>query len=141
MLRTHWRVIVGWALFHLLALVAMIVVLVLGSLVLAPALVYMYVLFSRPETAAHADGAGARLREVGGEPTVNANAARSKLRWRKLNRRSAKAAANCKSSKRVCSPNGNAIARFPCSWPKSAKRSKSFVLSVKLARKKRTGFT
>jgi len=29
MLRTHWRVIVGWALFHLLALVAMIVVTVI----------------------------------------------------------------------------------------------------------------
>jgi hypothetical protein len=31
MLRTHWRVIVGWALFHLLALVAMIVVTVIGG--------------------------------------------------------------------------------------------------------------
>jgi hypothetical protein len=29
MLRTHWRVIVGWALFHLLALVAMVVVTVI----------------------------------------------------------------------------------------------------------------
>jgi hypothetical protein len=48
----------------------MTVVLVLGSLVLAPALVYMYVLFSRPENAAPADGTGPRLREVGGGVTT-----------------------------------------------------------------------
>ena len=37
-------------------LVAMLVALVLGSLVLVPALVYMYVLFSRPPHEAPADG-------------------------------------------------------------------------------------
>jgi cytochrome d ubiquinol oxidase subunit II len=47
-------------------LVTMTVVLVLGSLVLVPSLVYMYVLFSRPETA-HAD---ADLHEVGGSVTA-----------------------------------------------------------------------
>jgi cytochrome d ubiquinol oxidase subunit II len=54
-------------------LVAMTVVLVLGSLVLAPALVYMYVLFARPESgpdAGHADGTGPRLREAGGGVTA-----------------------------------------------------------------------
>jgi cytochrome bd ubiquinol oxidase subunit II len=46
-------------------LVAMTVVLVLGSLILVPALVYMFVLFSRPETA-HTDLDDGRLRRVGG---------------------------------------------------------------------------
>jgi hypothetical protein len=45
------------------------VVLVLGSLLLVPALVYMFVLFSRPEHAPHAGGTDPRLREVGGSVT------------------------------------------------------------------------
>ena len=52
-------------------LVAMTVVLVLGSLVLVPALVYMFVLFSRPEHAPDTtDGPTRRLREVGGTVTA-----------------------------------------------------------------------
>ena len=50
-------------------LVAMTVVLVVGSLVLVPALVYMFVLFSRPEHAAPPTGPDPRLREVGGSVT------------------------------------------------------------------------
>jgi cytochrome bd-type quinol oxidase subunit 2 len=46
-------------------LVAMTVALVLGSLVLVPSLVYMFVLFSRPETVP-AEPADPRLHEVGG---------------------------------------------------------------------------
>ena len=40
MLRTHWRVVVGWAVFNLLALVAMIVITVISAWgsVLRPAL-------------------------------------------------------------------------------------------------------
>jgi cytochrome d ubiquinol oxidase subunit II len=51
-------------------LVALTAVLILGSLVLVPALVYMYVLFSRPE-APHADPADPALREVGGSMTAS----------------------------------------------------------------------
>jgi cytochrome d ubiquinol oxidase subunit II len=51
-------------------LVALTVVLLLGSLVLAPALVYMYVLFSRPEGTPDRAGKDAGLREVGGSVTA-----------------------------------------------------------------------
>jgi cytochrome bd ubiquinol oxidase subunit II len=50
-------------------LIAMTVVLIVGSFVLVPALVYMFALFSRPE-AAHPDLADPRLREVGGSVTA-----------------------------------------------------------------------
>jgi cytochrome d ubiquinol oxidase subunit II len=53
-------------------LVAMTVVLILGSLLLAPALVFMFVLFSRPESApARPDRSGhGELRDVGGSVTA-----------------------------------------------------------------------
>jgi cytochrome d ubiquinol oxidase subunit II len=54
-------------------LVAMTVVLILGSLLLAPALVFMFVLFSRPESAPgrtdRPSGHG-ELRDVGGSVTA-----------------------------------------------------------------------
>ncbi len=51
-------------------LVAMTVVLLVGSLFLAPALIYMYVLFSRPEHPPGPDHADdPRLRAVGGSVT------------------------------------------------------------------------
>jgi cytochrome bd ubiquinol oxidase subunit II len=50
-------------------LVAMTVVLVVGSLVLVPALVFMFVLFSRPEHAPPTGAPDPRLREVGGSVT------------------------------------------------------------------------
>jgi cytochrome d ubiquinol oxidase subunit II len=49
-------------------LLAMTVALIVGSLVLVPALVYMFRLFSRPE--GHADPADPRLRERGGSVTA-----------------------------------------------------------------------
>ena len=52
-------------------LVAMTVVLVVGSLFLVPALIYMFVLFSRPERGHHhVDGADPDLRGVGGSVTA-----------------------------------------------------------------------
>jgi cytochrome d ubiquinol oxidase subunit II len=47
-------------------LVAMTVALILGSLVLVPALVYMFVLFSRPPHPEHDRGAAPAARETGG---------------------------------------------------------------------------